>query len=195
MYAEQLNVNQVLRLRIGDESLKGLIVNMTDESMLVATTSQQKPVIEPGGLILGEIFTTEGLFNFSSKLIGVQMSPVMVLVLERPRMMRKVQRRHEFRHDVDFDGLFVFISADRSINTPVDVTNLSYGGAEVLASEAPPLNMHAILLIRAHDQELSTIVRVVHIAPADGGFKLGLAFVEMSRGDVEHLHEVVALLN
>ena len=194
MYADHVATNQVLRLRIEGKAYKGLIVNMGDEAMLVATTAQEKPDVAAGTLVHGEIFTPEGLFHFTSKLLGVQAMPVMVLILERPKAMRKVQRRHEARHDVSLAGLLVFISASLSINAAVEVSNLSFGGAEVLAPAAPPEGMHCVLLVRHEDKEISTIVRVVHADPIEGGFRIGLAFVEMSRKDLEYLHRFVSVL-
>lgn len=194
MYVDHVSTNQVLRLRLEGKQYKGLIVNMGDEAMLVATTSQEKPEAEPGAVAHGEIFTPEGLFHFTSKLLGVQMMPVMVLILERPRAMRKVQRRREARHDVSLAGLLVFISADLSINAAVEVSNVSFGGAEVLAPAAPPEGMHAVLLMRHDDREVSTIARVVHSEAIEGGYRIGMAFVEMSRKDLEYLHRFVSML-
>lgn len=195
MYADHINVNQVLRLTLGDEDYKGLIVNMGDEVMLVATTAQRKPEVEIGALANGEIYTPEGLFHFTAKLLGIQMMPVMVLILERPRAMRRVQRRRESRHDVSLAGLMVFISAEKSINAAVEIANVSFGGAEVLAPASPPVGMHTVLLMRHEDQEISTIARVVHADPIDGGFRIGMSFVEMSRRDLEQLHRFVGGLD
>lgn len=194
MYADHVSTNQVLRLRLEGKSYKGLIVNMGDEAMLVATTSQEKPEVAPGTVAHGEIFTPEGLFHFTSKLLGVQMMPVMVLILERPRAMRKVQRRREPRHEVSLAGLMVFISAELSINAAVEVSNVSFGGAEVLAPASPPEGMHCVLLMRSDEREVSTIARVVHAEEIEGGYRIGVAFVEMSRKDLEYLHRFVSML-
>ncbi|MEB3327762.1 MAG: PilZ domain-containing protein [Candidatus Sericytochromatia bacterium] len=194
MYADHITLNQALRLRVGEETLKGLIVNMGEDAMLVASTSQTRPEVEPGTPVRGEIFTPEGLYHFSSKLLGVQLMPVLVLILERPRAMRRVQRRREQRHEVSMPALLVFISAERTINTPVEVSNLSFSGAEVLAPEAPPVGTHCVLLMRQDEAELSAIVRTIHASPIEGGQRIGFAFVEMSRTDTAYLNQFVALL-
>ncbi len=186
--------NQVLRLIIDRQTFKGLIVSMNEEVMLVATTVQEVPDLPKGIGVRGEIVTEDGLFQFHTRLVSVQSAPVVVFVLDRPRAMRKLQRRREDRHEVALEGLLVFISADRSINARVEVSNVSYGGAEVIAPEAPPMNTHSMLLMRQGDYELSTIVRTVHAVTVDDGVKLGLAFVEMSRDDLEILHEFVTSL-
>ncbi|MEB3220885.1 MAG: PilZ domain-containing protein [Candidatus Sericytochromatia bacterium] len=194
MYSDHITLNQALRLRVGEETFKGLIVNMGEEAMLVASTSQIKPLAEPGTPVRGEIFTPEGLYHFSSKLLGVQMMPVLVLILERPRAMRRVQRRREARYEVSMPGLLVFVSAERSINTPVEVSNLSYSGAEVLAPDAPPVGTHCVLLMRQDETEVSAIVRTIHADPIEGGQRIGFAFVEMSRADIAYVQRFVSLL-
>ncbi|MEB3196927.1 MAG: PilZ domain-containing protein [Candidatus Sericytochromatia bacterium] len=194
MYADHITINQALRLRIGEETLKGLIVNMGADAMLVASTSREKPAAEPGTPVQGEVFTPEGLYHFTSKLIGVQMMPVMVLILERPRAMRRVQRRREARYDVSMPGLLIYISAEHTINAPVEISNISFGGAEILAPDAPPVGMHSVLLMRQDENEISAIVRVIHAGPIEGGQRIGVAFVEMSRKEVEFLHRFIALL-
>jgi c-di-GMP-binding flagellar brake protein YcgR len=194
MYADHITINQALRLHIGDETFRGLIVNMGEEAMLVASTSRDKPLAAPGTPVQGEIFTPEGLYNFSSKLIGVQMMPVMVLILERPRAMRKVQRRREPRYEVSIPGLLVYISAERTINAPVEIANISFGGVEVLAPDTPPVGMHCILLMRQDEKELSAVVRTIHSGEIEGGYRVGFAFVEMCREEVAFLHHFISLL-
>ncbi|MEB3284875.1 MAG: PilZ domain-containing protein [Candidatus Sericytochromatia bacterium] len=194
MYADHITINQALRLRLGDETFKGLIVSMGEEAMLVASTSREKPMAAPGTAVQGEIFTPEGLYNFSSKLIGVQMMPVMVLILERPRAMRKVQRRSEPRYEVSIPGLLIYISAEHTINAPVEISNISFGGVEVLAPEAPPIGVHCVLLMRQDDQELSAVVRAIHSGEIEGGQRVGFAFVEMCREEVAFLHHFISLL-
>jgi c-di-GMP-binding flagellar brake protein YcgR len=108
--------------------------------------------------------------------------------------MRRLQRRLQPRHEVSLAGLMVFISAEKSINAAVEIANMSIGGAEVLAPAAPPLGMHTVLLMRHEETEISTIARVVHADPIDGGFRIGVAFVEMSRRDMEQLHRFISAL-
>jgi c-di-GMP-binding flagellar brake protein YcgR len=194
MYADHITLNQALRLRVGEETIKGLIVNMGEDAMLVASTAQTRPEAEPGTPVRGEVFTPDGLYHFSSKLLGVQMMPVLVLILERPRAMRRVQRRREPRHDVSMPALLVYISAERTINAPVEVSNLSFSGAEVLAPDAPPVGTHCVLLMRQDETELSAIVRTIHASPIEGGQRIGFAFVEMSRTDGSYLNHFVTLL-
>jgi c-di-GMP-binding flagellar brake protein YcgR len=193
--ADHLKTNQVLRLKVEDQSYKGLIVNVSDEAMLVATTSQEAPNVPNGVTVVGEIFKPEGLFHFTSRLLGFQLMPVLVLILDRPKAIRRIQRRREPRHPVKMSAKLIFISADHSLNADVVVRNLSFGGVEVLSPGAPPIGLHCVVLLRHENRELSTICQVMHVEETGNGHRLGLAFVEMSRHDLETLHNFVSLMD
>jgi c-di-GMP-binding flagellar brake protein YcgR len=193
--ADPMKLNQVLRLKIEEHVYKGVIVNISDEAMLVATTSQQAPDVPSGTTVQGELFKSDGLYHFTSRLLGFQLMPVLVLIIDRPKAIRRIQRRREPRHAVALSARLIFISADRSINQEVKVRNLSFGGLEAECTEAPSQSMHCVVLLRKDGHELSTICQVMHAIPTDGGFRLGLSFVEMARKDLELLHNFVSLLD
>jgi c-di-GMP-binding flagellar brake protein YcgR len=190
--ADHLKANQVLRVKVGDTVYKGVIVNIGEEAMLVATTSQEPPGVPAGTTVSGEIFKADGLYHFTARLMGHQMMPVLLLILDRPKAIRRIQRRREPRHPVQTTAKLVFISAERTINAEVPVRNLSFGGMELMAPAAPPLGLHCVVLLRHQGRELSTICQVMHIDVTPEGHRLGLAFVEMSRHDLEALHHFIS---
>lgn len=193
--ADQMNVNQVLRLKVEEQTYKGLVVNISDEAMLVATTSQEKPSVPTGITVQGEMFKPDGLYHFTSRLLGYQMMPVLVFILDRPKAIRRIQRRREPRHQVALTARLIFISADRSINEEVSVRNLSFGGMQVVAEAAPPQGLHCVVLLRRDKSELSTICQVMHVERDPEGQRIGLSFVEMSRRDLEQLHAIISYLD
>jgi c-di-GMP-binding flagellar brake protein YcgR len=193
--ADPMKLNQVLRLKVEEHVYKGLIVNISDEAMLVATTSQEGPSAPNGTIVQGEIFKADGLYHFTSRLLGFQLMPVLVLILDRPKAIRRIQRRREPRHAVSLSARLIYISADRSINEEVTVRNLSFGGLEAECSAAPPQGMHCVVLLRKDGHELSTICQVMHAITSESGFRLGLSFVEMAREDLELLHNFISLLD
>jgi c-di-GMP-binding flagellar brake protein YcgR len=190
--ADHLKANQVLRLKVGDHLYKGVIVNMGEETMLVATTSQDAPTVPNGTTVSGEIFKADGLYHFTARLMGYQLMPVLVLILDRPKAIRRIQRRREPRHPVTASAKLIFISAERTINADVAVRNLSFGGMEVLSPGAPPLGLHCVVLLQHQGRELSTICQVMHVEATPEGSRLGLAFVEMSRRDLDALHAFIS---
>ena len=194
--AEAFNVNQVLRLKIEEQEFKGLIVTISDDAILVATTSQDDPGLSSGAAVQGELFKPEGLYSFTSRLLGYQRAPVLVFILDRPRAIRRIQRRREPRHPVTMTAQLIFISADRSINTEAEVRNLSFGGLELVIPAAPSPGFHCIVLLRVPGQELSTICQVMHVVPTQPtGYRVGLSFIEMSRRDLDQLHTMVSQLD
>lgn len=193
--SDHVKVNQVLRLKVEGRSYKGLIVNMSEDSMLVATTSQEDPAVPAGTTVQGELFKEDGLYHFTTRLVGFQLMPVLVFIVDRPKVIRRIQRRREPRHPVQLTAHLIFISADRSINAEVEVSNLSFGGMELQAPSAPPLGMHCVVLLKHGMRQLSTICLVVHVDGNEEGYKLGLSFVEMSRRDLEALHNFVSELD
>jgi c-di-GMP-binding flagellar brake protein YcgR len=190
--ADHLKANHVLRLKVGDQLYKGVIVNIGEDAMLVATTSQEAPTVPAGTTVSGEIFKGDGLYHFTARLMGHQLMPVLMLILDRPKAIRRIQRRREPRHPVSATAKLIFISADRTINAEVAVRTLSFGGLEVLSPGAPPLGLHCVVLLQHQGRELSTICQVMHVDPTPEGSRLGLAFVEMSRRDLDALHHFIS---
>lgn len=194
--SDAVKPNQVLRLKLDDQSYKGMVVSVSEEAVLVATTAQEAPYVPVGTTIQGEMHKPDGLFHFTSRLVGYQMAPVLVLIIDRPKAIRRIQRRREPRHAVALTARLIFISAERSINAEVEVRNLSFGGMELISTAAPPSGYHCVVLLRKDPSELSTICQVMHIDKLpEGKFRLGLSFVEMSRRDLDILHGFVSYLD
>ena len=188
------NPNQVLRLLIDRRPYNGLIVSMTDENLLVATTLKDKPDIAPGTLVEGEVPKADGLYHFTSRVVGFQLMPMLVFILERPKTIRRIQRRDHERYPVELQAQIIFVSAELSINTGAWVTNLSQGGMGLLAADAPPVGYHCLVLIQLGDYQLATISTVIHSEIVEEGVKVGMAFTEMSRDDARTLRGFVSRL-
>lgn len=187
--------NQVLRLRIENLHLNGLVVSMTDDSMMVATTLRELPEgVEPGALVQGEMPRPDGLYVFATRIRGMQLAPVLVMILDRPKALRKVQRRGSVRHETGLDARVLFISAELSLNLEVSVTNLAFGGLGLKADKAVPVGFHCIVLLRDGEHEILALCRVIHSEGAGGSYHMGMAFVEMSRDDQERLAELIESL-
>lgn len=175
--------NQVLRLRIDRRTYNGLIVSMNDESMLVATTLQERPDVELGALVEGEVPKEDGLYHFTSRVVGFQLMPMLVFILDRPRSMRRIQRRDHPRYPVELEAQLIFVSHELSINEGAWIMNIGQGGILLFAADAPPLGYHCMVLIQLGDRQVASICTVVHTEVTEQGIKAGLAFTEMSRDD------------
>lgn len=186
--------NQVLRLRIDRRSYNGLIVGMTDENMLVATTLKEKPDVAPGTLVEGEVPKPDGLYHFTSRVMGFQLMPMLVFILDRPRTMRRIQRRAHDRFAAELQAQIIFVSSELTINEGAWITNLSMGGMLLQAADAPPVGYHCIVLIQVGDRQLASICNVVHSEMTEAGVKVGMAFTEMSRDDHRSLRALVSRL-
>lgn len=192
---EKSKPHQVLRLKIDGRYYNGLVVSMTEDTMMVATTLREKPDIEVNSVVQGEMPKSDGLYHFATRIRGMQMAPVLVLMLDMPKALRRVQRRRDPRHPVALEAQLIYISADLSLNMPVRVTNMSYGGLEVVAPAAAPVGYHCIVLLNLGEEyQLSTICTVIHSEGLGENFRMGLSFVEMSHEDNEILHEIVVSL-
>jgi c-di-GMP-binding flagellar brake protein YcgR len=192
---EKSKPHQVLRLKIEGRYYNGLVVSMTEETMMVATTIREKPELELNTVVQGEMPKPDGLYHFATRIRGMQMAPVLVLMLDMPKALRKVQRRREPRYPVTLEAHLIYISSDLTINTGVRVTNLSFGGAEVIAPTAAPVGYHCIVLLNLGEEyQLSTICTVIHSEGLGEEFRLGLSFVEMSREDQDVLHDIILRL-
>lgn len=192
---EKSKPHQVLRLKIEGRYYNGLVVSMTDDTMMVATTLREKPEIELNSVVQGEMPKPDGLYHFATRIRGMQMAPVLVLILDMPKALRRVQRRREPRYPVTLEAHLIYISADLSLNLAARVSNLSYGGMELIADQAAPVGYHCIVLLNLGEEyQLSTICTVIHSEGMGEQFRMGLAFVEMSRDDQEILHEIIQSL-
>ena len=186
--------SQVLRLRIGEQSYNGLVVSMGDEGMMIATTLKEQPDIPIGELVQGEMPKPDGLYVFATRLRGMQLAPVLVMMLDRPKALRKIQRRNHPRYPVDLEARVIFISHEASINVEVTVENLAYGGLAIATPQAVPVGYHCIVLLQLEDHQLSTICTVIHSEGHGGLYHIGLAFTEMSRDDQDRLHDLIVAL-
>jgi c-di-GMP-binding flagellar brake protein YcgR len=187
--------NQVLRLRIERRTCNGLIVSMTDENLLVATTLKEKPEVATGTLVEGEVPKPDGLYHFTSRVVGFQLMPMLVFILDRPKTIRKIQRRTHDRYETELQAQIVFVSTELSINEGAWVVNLSMGGMLAIAADAPPVGYHCMVLIQLGDHQLAAICSVVHSEMTEHGVKVGLAFTEMSRDDHRMLRSLVHRLS
>lgn len=186
--------NQVLRLRIDRRTYNGLIVSMTDENMLVATTLKERPDVAVGTLVEGEVPKPDGLYHFTSRVVGYQLMPMLVFILDRPKTMRRIQRRDHSRYDTELQAQIIFVSHELTINEGAWVTNLSQGGLKLLAADAPPVGYHCMLLMQLGEHQLAAICTVVHSEMTEDGVHVGMAFTEMSRDDHRTLRGVLSRL-
>jgi c-di-GMP-binding flagellar brake protein YcgR len=186
--------NQVLRLRIDRRTYNGLIVSMTDENMLVATTLQEKPDVAVGTLVEGEVPKPDGLYHFTSRVVGFQLMPMLVFILDRPKTMRRIQRRDHPRYDTELQAQIVFVSHEFTINEGAWITNLSQGGMLLVAGDAPPVGYHCMVLIQLGDHQVAAICSVIHSEMMEDGVKVGMAFTEMSMDDRRLLRGVLQRL-
>lgn len=186
--------NQVLRLTIERRTYSGLIVSMTDETIMVATTLRERPDLPIGALVQAEMPKEDGLYIFTSRLVGLQMMPMMVLILDRPRALRRMQRRKDPRFPVSLEAQLIYVSHDLSINTRGTVRNLSRGGIELVADVAAPVDYHCIVVLQPDDEPLNAICLVVYSEGRDERYRMGLAFAEMSRDDHARLDDFITEL-
>ena len=143
--------NQVLRLRIDRRTYNGLIVSMNEESMLVATTLTEKPEVAVGTLVEGEVPKPDGLYHFTSRVVGFQLMPMLVFILDRPKTMRRIQRRDHARYPVELEAQLLFVSQELTINEGAWVLNLGQGGMLLFAADVPPVGYHCMVLIQLGD--------------------------------------------
>jgi c-di-GMP-binding flagellar brake protein YcgR len=186
--------NQVLRLRIDRRTYNGLIVSMNDESMLVATTLQEKPDVAVGTLVEGEVPKPDGLYHFTSRVVGFQLMPMLVFILDRPKTMRRIQRRDHPRYPVEIEAQMVFVSQELTLNEGAWVMNLGQGGLLLFAADAPPVGYHCMVLMQLGDRQLATICTVIHSELTEDGVKVGMAFTEISRDDHRTLKGLISRL-
>lgn len=186
--------NQVLRLRIDRRTYNGLIVSMNDENMLVATTLQEKPEVAVGTLVEGEVPKPDGLYHFTSRVLGFQLMPMLVFILDRPKTMRKIQRRDHPRYPVELEAQIVFVSHELTLNEGAWVMNLGVGGMLLFAADAPPVGYHCMVLVQLGDRQIATIATVIHSEMTEDGVKVGMAFTEISRDDQRTLKGLIARL-
>lgn len=192
---EKSKPHQVLRLKIEGRYYNGLVVSMTEDTMMVATTIREKPEIEINSVVQGEMPKPDGLYHFATRVRGMQMAPVLVLILDMPKALRRVQRRREPRYPVALEARLIYISTELSLNMHAAVSNISYGGMELLADQAAPVGYHCIVLLNlGEDYELSTICTVIHSEGQGERYRMGLSFVEMSHEDNGILAEIIQSL-
>ncbi|HEY9722730.1 MAG TPA: PilZ domain-containing protein [Oscillatoriaceae cyanobacterium] len=187
--------NQVLRLTIERRTYSGLIVSMTEDTIMVATTLRERPDLPIGALVQAEMPKEDGLYVFTSRLVGLQMMPMMVLILDRPRSLRRMQRRKDPRFPVSLDAQLIYVSHDLSINTRAEVRNMSRGGIELWADVAAPVDYHCIVVLQPDEAPLNTICLVIYSEGREERYRMGLAFAEMSLEDRRRLDDFIAELS
>ena len=195
MHALTDKPNQVLRLRIDRRTYSGLIVSMTDDNLLIATTLKEKPEIAVGTLVEGEVPKPDGLYHFTSRVVGFQLMPMLVFILDRPKTIRRIQRRDHDRYETELQAQIVFVSSELTINEGAWVVNLSMGGFLAVAADAPPVGYHCMVLIQVGDHQLAAICSVIHSEMTEQGVKAGFAFTEMSRDDHRLLRSLARRLS
>lgn len=105
---EKAKPHQVLRLKIEGRYYNGLVVSMTEDTMMVATTIREKPdQLELNTVVQGEMPKSDGLYHFATRIRGMQMAPVLVLMLDMPKALRRVQRRREPRYPVELEAKLI----------------------------------------------------------------------------------------
>lgn len=180
--------HQALRLEIEDQRFSGAIVSIDDEHMLVATPLRALPELSIGATVAGEVPQPDGLILFGARLKAYQLAPMLLLILTRPKALRKVERRTHSRHLVRLPAQLVFISPEGSLNVQGEVRDVSLAGLGLHLPEAPPVGVHVVVLFSDEaGHAYATLCQTAHAAPSDGGHQIGVHFSEMSRADREAL--------
>jgi len=197
---EFLKVNQRLQLEVEEENLKGRYFSRVEgvekDSLIIGMPMSKGEVVSfhPGMRMKVIVLGGDALHQFESEVLERKMDLLPVLVISRPKEMKRVQRRDFFRVKaslpVQFRELEDITASSREEFKKAVSKDISGGGVLLLVNKAIPLETILELRIELRENEFIESVGRVMIVREGGGLKkrlkeVGVEFIVIEDKDRE----------
>lgn len=163
------------------------ISGKNDRTLSVVTPSSADGPIEvaPRTSVKVGLATRDALYSFTTFVLRTDAEPDNVIVLEKPSVIYRVQRREHPRSEVRLPVAYAPCETEDDSDpdyTPGECRDLSLGGACIVVPQEvlPGEMIHLVIRPKSKGEEITTTACVVRSRPSlgpDAGYTLGCRFI------------------
>jgi c-di-GMP-binding flagellar brake protein YcgR len=188
MIKEDFKINKKLEILIDEKYFNSNIQDVTEEYIAISIpiNAGEYVPLSKGTVIDVVYYEEENCYKFKSSVIGRKFEKIPILLLAKPKEIKKIQRRKYVRISVVNTVKYKNLKNEPRINpSTVDkseylkavLVDLSGGGMRIMVSEEIKLNDFLLVSLTLNNEEIFIVGQAMRILKDESGrFSCGLSF-------------------
>ena len=199
MVKVDFKLNKKLEILVDEKYFNSNVQDVTDDYIAISIPMNAGEYIPLSrGVIIDVIYyEEENIYKFASEIIGRKFENIPILLLAKPKEIKKIQRRRFVRVPLIKTAKYINIKNESKVNiSTIDdrkylkavLVDLSGGGMRVKVSEKINPNDFLLVSLNVNEEDVLIVGQTKRIVKDDDGrFICGISFESLDNGTREQL--------